>query len=166
MIPSCTALIGYLCVFAGLGAESGPQTSIVITTGSLYRQAEVRSLAWKAAFVLSGDVMGPVYYRPDAVHEACNNGICVKYHRKCDNADRPMICDYRFVSPFIRSEIHVEATSPAAFVTASRSLHVLANLDGATVSFSILDREGALPDPYCQMAQGRPLEQSCIEVRY
>src|SRR5262245_26603117 len=166
MVPSCVALISYLCVFVGGGAETGPQTTITITTTSLYRVAHVRSAQWRAVLVLSSDVAGPVYYDPTAVQEACNDGNCIKYHRRCDNAVRPKSCDYRFISPFLRSEIHVEADSEGAYAVAGRMLYLLAANSGGIVPFSTMSHEASVPYPYCQPTRGQQKEQACIEVIY
>jgi len=163
MTPSCAALIGgYLCVFVGVGPETGPQTSITITTASNYRVAHVRSAEWRAAFLLSSHVAGPVFYKPSAVQDACSDGNCVKYHRRCDNAERPKSCDYRFMNPFLRSEIHVEGDSERAFAAATRMLHMLASSSGGIVPFSVMDHESPVSDPYCSQQQN----EGCVEVAY
>ena len=169
MIPFCLALIGHICISRYDVPQSGPQTTIVITTTSLYQVAQVRSFEWRAQFILGGDTSGPVYFKTKAVQEACRDATCVKYHRKCDDAIRPKNCDNKVmsvaVSPNIAANpIHVEGDSQEAFRVAERSLSVIVNQSGSTVPLAAMNLEATVLDPFCHAVRGQQIEQDCVEL--
>jgi hypothetical protein len=151
MIPACFALIGYVCLWNfGVGAESGNTTQIVLSRPLGSTIANVYSAHWRASFYLQG------YSRvdndgldPNAMQDACSEGNCIKYHRKCGDTVRPTNCDYIIASPTGRPElIHVEGDTEDAFTVAITFLRVLANPNGAIIPISAMNREATVPDPY------------------
>jgi|SRR5262245_25375293 len=150
MIPSCFALIGYLCVWNfGVGAESGAQTSILLTRAAFSLVADVRSAHWGARIYLRGfSRVGTDGLDPDAMQDACSEGKCIKYHRKCNSPTRPTACDYILMYPDQPQGFHVEGDSEQAFSVATTFLRVLANTNGDIIPISAMDHEASRPDPF------------------
>jgi len=150
MIPSCFALVGYVCLWNfGVGPESGPQTSIHLVRNAFSLNAEVQSAEWRASFYLRGfSRVSSEGLDPNAMQEACSDGNCIKYHRRCLDPVRPKNCDYTIVYADQPQRIHVEGDTEQAFTVATTFLRVLANPNGGLIPISAMNREATVSDPF------------------
>src|SRR5262249_51014749 len=103
-------------------------------------------------------------YKPAAMSDACSDGICAKYHRKCDSAAEPKSCDFTIIGR--PNPIHVEADSAQHFVRAMNALGVIVNTKGGTVRLSAMSAESADTNPYCSSAPRQPIDPACITAPY
>ena len=85
---------------------------------------------------------------PNAMQDACSDGNCIKYHRKCLDPVRPTSCDYIIVHEGRPQQIHVEGDTEQAFGVATTFLRILANPNGSLIPISAMNREATVPDPF------------------
>lgn len=156
MVPSCAALIGYICIASPAFPPDGTQTTISISSGiNIGGAVEVKSGRWGARFFSSTHFRAQL--NPDAMEDACADGTCIKYHRKCDNPVQPRICDFVIMSPGVPGDrVHVEGEDVQAFQSAIARLDFVIRESGVLVPFTAMNREARIPNPYCRYTPSGP----------
>ncbi len=146
MVPLCAALIGYVCIASDPFA--GGQTSITVSGGA-NESVAVKSDRWTATYLASSHYRA--HLDPDAMNMACDEGNCVRYHRKCDDLARPRSCDFVFMGEGIPVDgVHVEGEDERAFTAAIARLSFVVRETGGLVPFSTMDTEATTANPACR----------------
>ena len=135
MVPSCVALIGYICIITHAFPMIGTETSISIFSGGLNASVEVRSGGWTVKYWTFTDFRGLL--NPTAMERACVDNTCVEYHRKCDNPSRPKSCDFTIKGPIPTDAVHI-GEDDVAFASALQRLEFVVRETGVLVPFSAM----------------------------
>jgi len=142
--PYCFVLIAGLCF-------SGHSVKADVHQMGMMSAVEVTAQGYVVSTSIT-DVIDMHDFRKSP--SACQDGICIRYHKHCADDAGKIGCIYRVVWPGIAPDgvIHVTADSAAALDTAEREVALRVDRDGkaALLPFTLFsERAGADAPPDC-----------------